>query len=174
MNKETSKIIDQLSSIELKVVPYLNLELKEIIEKSGLDQTSVTRALKFLENKNVLKLKTESENIVQLGTNGIYYKKNHLPERRLIITLESLKRPTLDEAKKASKLSDNEFKVSLGTLKKKALIDLKEGKIILNASKEEISKKSLEEQLIEILPIEEKNLSPEQKFAYENLRKRKK
>ena len=53
------------------------------------------------------------------------------------------------EAKKESKLADNEFKVSLGILKKKALIKLSNGKLSVIAHKGEIVKKFLEERLLE-------------------------
>lgn len=173
-NKDTEDVIDKLSPIERQILPYLNEKVENIIKKSGLDETSVFRALKFLENKGVVEIQSTKKSIVDLGTNGIYYKKNHLPERTLVMLLESKNHITLDEAKKLSKLSENEFRVSLGVLKSKALIELNNGKISLNAQKFEISKRSLEEQLLEILPTELEKLLPEQLFALENLKKRKK
>lgn len=168
-----NEIIDKLSPIERKIVPFLNLKVSEIIKKSNLEEVSVLRAIKFLENKGVLRLKVIEKSIIDLGTNGIYYKKNNLPERRLLMLLETKNHVSLDDAKKMAKLSDNEFRVSLGVLKDKALITLANGKISLNASKEELTKKSLEEQFLDILPIEIDKLTPEQKFSFENLKKRK-
>lgn len=173
MEKELEKIIEKLSPLERKIVPFLNLPLKEIREKSNLDQTSLLRALKFLENKKIIQTKAEEKKIVDLDTNGILYKNKGLPERRLIEALEKNNHISLDEAKAASSLSDNEFKVSLGVLKSKALIDLKNGKLNLTASKSEISKKSFEEQLLEILPIEESKIEDAQALALSNLKKRK-
>lgn len=173
VNKEITNITEKLSPIERKIVPFLESNIEEIKEKTELDETTILRALKFLENKEVLKIKTSTKTIVELGTNGIYYKKKGLPERKLISTIEKNNMLELNEAKKESKLSDNEFKVSLGVLKKKAMIELINGKIKLNATKEEIVKKSLEEQLIEMLPIEKQKLTPEMLFAFENLKKRK-
>lgn len=167
------ELIGKLSPIERKVVPFLNSNIEQIKKKSGLDEVSTLRALKFLENKGILKLKMSEKSIIDVGINGIYYKKNNLPERRLLMLLESKNHLALDEAKKLSKLSDNEFKVSLGVLKDKALISLSNGKISLNAGKEELSKKSFEEQFLEVIPIEAGKLTPEQKFAFENLKKRK-
>ncbi len=168
-----NEIIEKLSPIERKIVPFLNLGMDKIREKSGLDETSFLRALKFLEVKGLVKLKLSEKNIIDLGTNGIYYKKNSLPERKLVILLEKSNHLTLEEAKKNSKLSENEFKVSLGVLKDKALITFTNGKISLNASKEELMKKTLEEQFLDILPMEVNKLVPENKFAFENLKKRK-
>ena len=173
MKIQTEEVIKKLSPMERKILPFLKTGFESIISKSGLDEISILRALKFLENKDLIKLKVEKSKIVYLGINGIYYKKNHLPERNLLILLEKNNFLLLEEAKKLSSLSDNEFKVSLGVLKSKALIELKNGKIILNANKTELSKKTLEEQLIDSLPLKEKELSLELKFAFENLKKRK-
>ena len=125
MDKKISDIVEQLSPIEIKIIPHLNLSIDEIEQKSGLDKTSALRALRFLENKGIVKISTKSKTIIDLGINGIYYKKTNLPERKLLTLLESNRPLPLKEAIKLSKLSDNEFKVSLGVLKKKALIRAK-------------------------------------------------
>jgi len=173
MTDKISNIIETLSPIERKIIPFLDKGVLEIVSSSGLDKTSVLRALKFLENKSIVKLETTEKTIIDLGTNGIYYKKNHLPERNLLILLEGKKNLSLQEAKKLSKLSDNEFKVSLGVLKKKAMISITNGKLSINATKEELVKKSLEEQLLEILPVEKSSLEPEMLHALSALQNRK-
>ena len=170
---EINELIEKLSPLEIKIIPYLKEPVEKIAKKTGLDSVSVLRALRFLENKNIIKLKTISKTIVELGVNGVYYKKNSLPERKVLAILEQNNHLPLEEAKKLSKLSENEFKVSLGVLKNKALITLFGGKISLNATREELSKKSLEEQLLDLLPIEKNKLSPELNYALDNLRKRK-
>ncbi|NCN99354.1 phenylalanine--tRNA ligase subunit alpha [Candidatus Pacearchaeota archaeon CG10_big_fil_rev_8_21_14_0_10_35_219] len=166
-------IIDKLSPLELKIIPFLGEPIPKIIEKSNLDKVSVLRALKFLENKKLIKIEAKKEKIIDLDVNGIHYKKNHLPERNLLLLLSEKNIPSLEEAKSLSKLSDNEFKVSLGVLKKKALIEIKSGKIFLSASKQDLSKKTLEEKFLESLPLLLESLEPEQKFAYQELSKRK-
>lgn len=172
-DRALTAVIEKLSPLERKIVPFLKLPYDEIKEKTGLDDVSLLRGLRFLESKDILKIEVQKTTIVDLGTNGIYYKKNHLPERALLIVLEEKNHLSFEEAKKLSKLSDNEFKVSLGTLKGKALISLNNGKISLNASREELIKKSLEEQLLEILPRELSTLPPELIHAVEQLKKRK-
>ena len=172
-HKENEELIEKLSPLEIKIIPYLKEPIDKIEKKSELDSVSVLRALRFLENKSFLKLKTTTKTLIELGVNGVYYKKNSLPERKILMLLEENNHIPLEEAKKLSKLSENEFKVSLGVLKNKALITLFGGKISLNATKEELSKKSLEEQLLDLLPIEKDKLSPELNYALENLKKRK-
>jgi len=58
---EDEKIIESLHPLEIKVFPYINLKnVNEIIKKTGLQEVEVTRALQWLENKNLLKLKKET------------------------------------------------------------------------------------------------------------------
>jgi len=136
-----------------------------------LEETAVMRALQFLENKKIVNLTSEKKKIVDLGDNGVVYLKNELPERRLLNLLAEKKEIKLED--KPGKLSDNEFKAAIGALKKKAMIETKEGKIILVATIAEIGKKMLEEQFLEILPIEISSLKPEQLYALKALESRK-
>ena len=88
MEKDVDKVIETLNPDERIILPYLKLgSLKKICEKSGLDETKILRALQFLSNKNIVKLKTEEKKIIDLGDNGIIYLKNGLPERRLLSLL---------------------------------------------------------------------------------------
>jgi phenylalanyl-tRNA synthetase alpha chain len=173
IQEQEEQIIERLSPLEIKIVPFLNKPFEEIKKKSGLDEVSLMRALRLLETKNLIVVQADKKSTIALGINGIYYKKNQLPERALIMALEKTDHLPIEEARIQSKLSDNEFKVSLGVLKDKAFISLANGKLNLLAKKEEIVKKSLEEQLMDVLPIELEKLTPEQKFAFENLKKRK-
>jgi phenylalanyl-tRNA synthetase alpha chain len=171
---DMQKITESLSPNERKILPYLKeKKLAEICKKSNLDKTSVLRSLDYLENKGIIKLSVQKKKVVEIGVNGALYKKKGLPERRLLNLLNEKRIISLNEAQKESNLSEDEFKVSLGVLKRKALIELKNGKIIFNASKEEIAKKTLEESFLEILPVDYDSLSPEQMFSLKNLQNRK-
>jgi len=168
-----NKKIESLSPIERKIVPFLNLKINEIVGKSKLDNTTVLRALKFLEEKKLLNLEISKKEIVDLGTNGNYYKKNHLPERNLVEFLQKNNHIEIGDAIKQVKLSDNEFKASLGVLKRKSLIDLSNGKIKISVNKEKISKKFPEEKFLEKLPIEKELLNDEEKSILKSLSNRK-
>jgi len=171
---DIQKIIESLSPNEKKILPYLEEEkISEICKKSNLDKTSVLRALKYLQNKKIVKLSVKKKKIIEIGVNGALYKKKDLPERRLLNLLNEKRILPLQEAQKQSSLSNDEFKASIGALKKKSMIELKNQKIILSANKEEISKKSLEESLIESLPIKYDSLSSEQIYALKSLQNRK-
>ncbi len=175
IKEEVKKIIETLSPTERKVLPYIEEKnIKKIQEKTGLSDVAVLRALEFLSNKKILRLSQKKKKIINLDINGLLYIKKGLPERRLLNLVAEKKSVRLEDAKNLSKLSDNEFKAALGALKKKALINLVNGKILLQASQEEISKKSLEEQFLEALPLELEKLKPEQKLAFQNLKNRKK
>ena len=168
------KIIESLSPNEKKIIPYLKEKnINEICKKSNLDKVSVLRALEYLQNKGITKLNYIKKKIIEIGINGALYKKKGLPERRLLNLLNEKRIIPLEEAQKQSKLSNDEFKASIGVLKKKALIELKNKKMILNANKEEIHKKMLEELFIESLPLEYESLSPEQVYALKSLQNRK-
>ncbi|MFH1500939.1 MAG: phenylalanine--tRNA ligase subunit alpha [archaeon] len=168
------EVIESLSPIERKIIPFLSEKtVEKISEKAGLDETSTLRALQFLENKNLIKISIQEKNLVDLGYNGVLYLKNGLPERKLLHILSEKQQLSLEEAQKLSKLSDNEFKAALGALKKKAMIEMKEKRLFLTASMEEVIKKSLEEKLIESLPLELEKLSPEQKHSLKQLENRK-
>jgi len=170
---DTTKLAESLSPNEIKILPHLEEEISEICKKSNLDKTSVLRSLEYLQNKNIVKISSEKKTIIEIGVNGALYKKKGLPERRLLNLLDGKKILKLQEAQTQSHLSNDEFKASIGVLKKKALIELKNQRIILNANKEEISKKMFEEIFIESLPIEQKKLSAEQIYAFKSLHNRK-
>jgi phenylalanyl-tRNA synthetase alpha chain len=169
----TEKIIESLSPNERKVLPYLKENINEIVRKSKLDMTSVLRALEYLSNKKIVNLKHEKKKIVEIGVNGALYKTKGLPERRLLSLLSEKRILKLEDAQKQSSLSDDEFKASIGALKKKALIEIKNGKVTLTGNGNEVSKKSLEELFIESLPIDYDKLTPEQNYALKAFERRK-
>jgi phenylalanyl-tRNA synthetase alpha chain len=175
MEKDINKILESLSPNERKILPHLEeKDIIEICKRSNLDKVSVVRSLEYLKNKGLIEISAKTKKIVDVGVNGALYRKRGLPERRLLSLLDEKKIIKLEDARKQSGLSEEEFKASLGSLKKKEFIELKNGKIVLSTKKEEISKKSQEEIFIESLPIDYDSLSPEQITTLKYLEKRKK
>jgi len=172
---EKDKIIDALSPIERKIVPFLatSKNLTEITKKAEMDNTSALRALEFLKNKEIVTIKTSEKPVVDLGINGVYYQKKGLPERKLLQALIEKKSIPLGEIKNVSELNENEAKVSVGVLKRKALADIKEGRVVLTATETEAGKETLEEKFLKKIPIDLDALAPEEKFALESLKSRK-
>ncbi len=173
INNKIHDIIEYLSPNERLVVPFLKHSYEKVMKETGLDETSLLRTLEFLSNKNIIKVSYENKMIIELDLNGILYLKHGLPERRLATIVAEKKNLTLNEAKNQSKLSDNEFKAAIGVLKKKALINLVNGNLILTANKEELIDKNIEELFLESLPRDYDELKPEEKYAFENLKSRK-
>lgn len=167
------EIYESLSPLERSILPFLNLPFNQIIEKSSLDEISVMRALKFLEGKNLVKIHIERKKIIELGVNGVNYKKNNLPERTLLLFLEKKSPVMLKDLEKHIRLSDNEIKSAIGALKKKALINIQNERISLSANKQDLIRKFPEEELLESLPLDAEFLTQEQKYAFESLEKRK-
>ena len=170
---EKQKILDSLSPNEIKILPYLHDGVNSICVKSHLDKTSVLRALEFLEKKNIVKIIHEKKKIIELGVNGILYRKKGLPEREFMNFLREKRIVTFEDAQEQSHLSEEEFKAALGVLKRKEMIELKNKRIILNANNRETSKKLPEEIFLESLPLDFDNLTKEQKEIFNLLHGRK-
>ena len=171
---DTKKIIESLSINEVKILPYIEEENIEVIcEKTNLEKVSVLRALEYLKNKKILNLSSKKIEVVEIGVNGALYRKKGLPERRLMNVLKEKRVLGIKEMQKLALLSDEELKASIGILKKKSIIELKNQKIFLDANEEEISKKISEEIFIESLPVNYESLSKEQEEVFKSLLKRK-
>jgi len=174
---DIKNLIETLHPLERKVLPVLDktLDFNEIIKQTGLKDVEVMRALQWLQNKEVLKLKDNLKEVIVLGKNGEKYIKEKLPEKRFLNEIKDQPK-TSEEIQKI--LSKEEFGVSMGILKKNSavLIDKKDGK--LNFKITPMGKKFLEKQeeenfLKKQFPVELKKLSEEEKSVFEILKKRK-
>ncbi len=165
---DIQKLATALHPLERKVVPALKSHntLPEIMEHTGLQEVEVTRALQWLENKEALKIIKEESEIISLGTNGLQYAKEGLPERRLAAELK-------DQDKSIQELTfvtKEEAGIAIGQLKKSGAIEMKEGKLHLVQE----PKESLEEKFIKkTFPINYESLEAQEKVAVGSLRKRK-
>jgi len=174
--KDEQIVVESLSPIERKILPVLKKaeqNIEEISKISQADKTTCLRALEFLKNKKIVDVKTSEEKIVNLGVNGIFYLKKHLPERQLLDYLDKKGSVLIGEIKNVCGLNENEAKIAIGVLKKKAVVEISNGKVVLNAKPSEISKKMLEEIFLEKLPIHFEKLEPQDKLAFQNLKLRK-
>ena len=174
MAQSMDKLLESLSPNERKILPHLDEKnIGEICKKSNLDKVSVVRSLEYLRNKDILEIVSTQKRIISIGVNGALYLKKGLPERRLLNLLNEKRILKLSEAMEQSKLSEDEFKASLGVLKRRNIIELKNEKIIFSGNKGEISKKSSEEIFLESLPFNPESLTSEQKETMKVLEKRK-
>ena len=173
------EIARNLHPLERKVAPFLEISknLKSLTKSTGMKEVEVMRALQWLSNKNILKIKEEEKDLIELGKNGKLYKEKGLPERRFLKTIIDFPLPISKIIEKAS-LHPGEVNICIGTLKGKAAIDIKKDKemiiSITDPGKALLSKETLEEKFLKKeFPIASNSLKEEEKFAYEGLKKRK-
>ncbi len=175
--QEHEKLIKSLHPFERKILPLLRKfsTIEELEAHSKLKQVEIVRALQWLENKNLVKIEKFPKDIVLLDKNGILYLEKRLPERRLLEAVAK-KQISFDQAKEI--LDKDEFTIALGLLKNKGLIKIENGKIsITEQGKQYLDKEFLEEMLLKKLSQEGSlfvdSLLPEERYALEQLRKRK-
>jgi len=176
---DIKKIIQTLHPLERKVLPVLDKlsSVKEITETTGLQEVEVMRALQWLQNKDIIILKEELKELVDLDENGLKYKNNGLPEK--IFLGEVKNESTLDAIQKRSHLNKQELSISLGILKSKAAISIKKDKEIKIKITQQ-GKKLLaqgfpeEEFLKKKFPVNIYELKDLDKLTFNNLKKRKK
>ena len=173
--QESENIVKTLHPLERKVLPFLkeDIDTRELVQLTDLKEVEVIRALQWLENKELIKIETIIKEIVSLDKNGEYYLKIGLPEKRFLKALT--KDTSLEELKSKLNLDHDEISICLGSLKKKAAIEIKSEMIIslTDHGKKLASSETLEEQFLKKLPIDKSKLTNEERFAYMELIKRK-
>ncbi len=169
----------KLHPLERKVLPYIKktVSFDELAKKSGLKKVEVMRAIQWLENKEVLKIRKEKQEIIDLDINGKLYKKKCLPEIQFLATIKD--RPfSLSELSSKSGLDNNEISISLGLLKKKQAISTKKDKelviSITSHGKSLLKKESHEEKFLnKKFPISTEKLDAMEKHVLTEFLKRK-
>ena len=168
--ESVENLIKLLTPSERKVLPLLKQtkDINYLIKLSDLNETQVNRALSWLQDKHLIRILEDVKEIVDLDVNGKEYLKDALPERRF---LNSITTPlTLNEIKEKACLNDDELRISLGLLKIKNAIEIKD-KVYLknhNLLKEEFP----EEKLLKKLPTELNKLSKDDILVLSELKKR--
>ena len=164
---EYEKIIESLHPLERKVLPFAGLKsIEKIIKKTGMAEVEVIRALQWLENKNILKQKKETKEIITLKSNGEKYEKEDLPEKRF---LEVLDKPLeIKSIMSKAGLDQDEIHFCLGYLKKNNLIEI--GKEIKRLKKESFSDVA---NLLKSLPRKVSKLDDKEKKILHELKNRK-
>ncbi len=171
-------IIPKLHKLERKTLPEIKngATVEELTEKTGLAHVEVMRAVQWLNNKKCVEIKEESKELIFLDENGEMYKEKRLPERRFIEA--TAKKSKVSEIEKLAELEKGEINICIGSLKKKAAIDIKkDGEMMITlteAGKKLLGKEFFEEKFLKKeFPLELKDLEPEDKFAFDSLISRK-
>ncbi len=173
---ELKSIIKKLHPLERIVLPVLDKckTVEQIHQSTNLKDVEVMRALQWLSNKKIISVESIEYEVISLDTNGRKYLKEGLPEMRL---LEKLNSKTLTLAQARAVVPKDEFDIALGSLKKKAAIFITREKDIviklMPQGKKMLDEGTLEEKFMASLPKRLDALAPEEKYAYENLKRRK-
>ncbi|MBW2996094.1 phenylalanine--tRNA ligase subunit alpha [Candidatus Woesearchaeota archaeon] len=171
------KLINKLHPLERKVLPVLDKvnKFENIIKETGLKDVEVMRALQWLSNKDVLKIKEDLKEVVELGDNGKESLEKGLPEKRF---LEIVGDKIVSEEKVKKELSNQEFGVAMGILKKNSAVIISKEKDKLNFKATPAAKflldnlKKQEEFLKKKFPVEIKSLSEDEKGIFEEFKNR--
>ncbi|TAL55985.1 MAG: phenylalanine--tRNA ligase subunit alpha, partial [Nanoarchaeota archaeon] len=177
---DSKKIVEALHPLERKVLPALrnSFALGDIVKTTRLSEVEVMRALMWLSNKKLVEIKEQVQAIVSLGENGLRYREQGLPEKKLLAFISDSKLQ-LNELEKNCGLTREEFSVALGTLRGKNAIEItKEGKdVFAKASglgKKFLERESFEEKFIKRqFPIALSSLTDTDKLVLDELKKRK-
>lgn len=149
---ERTKLIESLTPLERKVLPLLK-KIKDsatLIEKTGLKDVEVMRALQWLQNKDILKINTELKEIYDIEKKGKEVLEKGFPEKRFLKLLPA----AMEKVRKS--LTQDEFNVSIGVLKQKQAIKIGKEIEITERGKQILKQESPEEKLLKELPIETK------------------
>lgn len=176
---DITKLVQSLHPLERKVLPVLERArtISAICAATGLKDVEVVRALQWLENKKLVRVDITTTDLVVLGSNGERYRKEGLPERRLLQALGD-KEFSVDRIAEKAKLSRDELNVCIGLLRQKALIHLSKDKVLkvklTEQGKLALKKEFLEERFLSRdFPASLSELSAEENFVVQSLRKRK-
>jgi len=174
-----NKLFETLHPLERKVLPLLAKKQlsNELVELSGLKDVEVIRALQWMANKKLVTIEDVEEDSVVLDKNGLKYVKDGLPERQFLRILAD-KELRLSEIQKKSNLDQQEISICIGLLKRKASLDVrKEDELVIKLNdngKKLLAKDFLEEQFLKKdFPVSLNSLKDEEKFAVDELKKRK-
>ncbi len=175
---DEEKLIQTLHTYERKVLPVLSKVsiLSEVAKESELQEIEAMRGLQWLENKGIVKISEEVKEIADLDVNGKEYLEKGLPERRFLNVVR--KDTPLSKVVKDANLAKDEINICLGVLRGKAAISIKKGKELIVSALPQAQKLLEGESLEEIFlrrsfPVSIGDLKEEEKFAFDNLRKRK-
>jgi len=167
-------LLDSLHPLERKVLPVIDngISLPEISKKSELSDVEVVRALQWMENRGILKTEKSEKDLIDLDSNGKIYLKKGLPEKNFLKVLD--KEKTLKEIADEAHLDNDEVKICIGVLKRKAAIAIIGDKVSPTSKRDLLLSKDLpEEVFLKKLPMDLGKLDDDEISFYKILSKRK-
>ncbi len=171
--ESVESVIKLLTPSERKIIPLLksNKDINSIVKLSGLNETQVNRALLWLQDKKILRILEDLKEIAGLDINGKEYLREGLPERRFLnsVQIEPL---SLNEIKEKACLNDDEIRISLGLLKRRDAIEIKDKVYLKEKGKILLKTEFAEERFLKRLPLELNKLTKEEAFVLSEIKKR--
>jgi phenylalanyl-tRNA synthetase alpha chain len=159
----------ELHPHEVKVLKALKKDSipDEVAQATGLPVDAVLRACSWLKTRKLVEVAEEVTEDVTLGSEGEEYIQKGLPERQLIEAIGS--GASLDELK--GKVDMGLFNIGFGWLRKKKLVEVKDGRVkVLD------KKKTADEEVLELLakgPVNTSQLNEKQRDGLTLLKSRK-
>ena len=171
---DIDNVTKTLTPLERKVLPLIkkNNNVNSLVNVSNLNETEVNRALLWLQNKNLIKISEEIKETIVLGINGDEYLREGLPERRVLNSLSQGELSLLDLTDHAC-LDEDELKISLGILRKKEAIEIKDKVKLKESGKKLLNLEFEEEKFLKKLPLNSKDLDNQGIAIFSELKKRK-
>ncbi len=179
---DLKELAQSMHILERKLLPFLHdyVTMTELAVKSKLKDDEINRALRWLQDKDIVDVKTSSIEVIKLDKNARHYLDKGLPERNIIKILKD-KILTLDQIKKQYKDRKDDINPGIGALRQKNLIliekDTKDSKVRLtDEGLNYINNKLPEEIMLESLSKGyhvTSEIKPYDKNLFENLRRRK-
>jgi len=166
MNKKTI-----LSPIEKELLKYLDnrKSIEELTKELGVSSYKIDKVRSGLERlvaKGLINKIEEIKEVVELTPLGEKYKKEGLPEMKLLEILK--KRGSISIKELSTILKKEEISGAIGSLKAKAVIEINKGNIVLIRSIDSLP----EQKLLLKLPLELKDIKDLDKLALDSLLKR--
>lgn len=131
----------ELKSYEQDILDFLG-EKDEVVKVQAISQAlnlkneTVNSVCESLKAKNLINIQSIEYELLELTEEGKKYAIQGLPERRILsLFQEEIK---LEQLRENEELSKKELKIGIGWLKKREIIDIKEGYVKKSKSKEQI------------------------------------
>ncbi len=179
-----TEIAASLHRLEKAVLPQLEKlsSVAEIITATKMQEVEVLRALNWLQNKELVKLSEQIQEVIKPGKNVEEYRQKKLPETRFLNALRNGDALTLGQIQKTAGLNLNEIGASIGILMRLGAIEpatlqneksfrlTEKGKKLpqLETPTQKFFTKIVQDQT----PQDISALSPEEKVIAEDLKKR--
>ncbi len=144
-------VIASLHRLERLVLPLLQKHSSAdgLVKGSGMKEVEVLRGLQWLSGRGLVNVKESLQEVVELDSNGIVYRRKGLPEKRFL-QLAGSGKVSLSQLIKSG-LTEEEVNVSIGLLKRNGWISIvKEKELVFEITgqgKEKLGK-GFDEQLL--------------------------